>query len=317
MLGRSSIGIEGWQYDPKSQQWFALPNGPAWSDSSGWNQIQYYSTIQCADIDGDGQANLLGRSAQGIQIWRFVTVGAGQKWVELSGGPDWSDEAGWAAPQYYSTIQCVELDGFGQAEILARSSSGIVVYQPEALTTSRWQGVLQKAMNDPVYKRTVMTNPIEVLKKAGIAIPEVQYPVVVKLVEFILTNPMPAGSIARRDPGDSSYISADANWYGLTIHLSHQAVADADSGLNVIAGINAAAAAALTGFSNTLILIGTLTGPQLAIVIGVISGYLWALGSMLGLMDRGNGVDLVVPWTSFSPALPPLGTAGLVIPVPR
>lgn len=40
-----------------------IPNQfPAWSDgSSGWDQAPYYSTIQTADIDLDGQAELLAR----------------------------------------------------------------------------------------------------------------------------------------------------------------------------------------------------------------------------------------------------------------
>jgi hypothetical protein len=39
----------------------ALPPTPAWGDIGGWDQPQYYATIQLADIDGDGRAELIGR----------------------------------------------------------------------------------------------------------------------------------------------------------------------------------------------------------------------------------------------------------------
>lgn len=50
-------------------------------------------------------------------------------------------------------------------------------------------------------------------------------------------------------------------------------------------------------------------------VAGILSGYLWAMASVVSLMNRGNGVYLTIPWTTFLP--PPLATPGLVIPTPR
>jgi hypothetical protein len=51
-----------------------LPPPPAWGDMGRWDQPQYYATIQLADIDGDGQAELLGRWAGGILVNHFDTT---------------------------------------------------------------------------------------------------------------------------------------------------------------------------------------------------------------------------------------------------
>lgn len=50
--------------------WSTLPAGPAISDTNGWNQPQCYNTIQSADFDGDGQAEMLARGASGISVWQ-------------------------------------------------------------------------------------------------------------------------------------------------------------------------------------------------------------------------------------------------------
>src|SRR5437763_15800338 len=51
----------------------ALPPTPAWGDIGGWDQPQYYGTIQLADIDGNGRAELIGRGPSGILVNRFDT----------------------------------------------------------------------------------------------------------------------------------------------------------------------------------------------------------------------------------------------------
>jgi len=105
LLARSVSGIEVWAFD--RGEWQRLPNGPSLSDAAGWDAAQYYSTIQTADIDGDGRAELLARSAIGIHVWAFD----GSAWQQLPDGPAWSDAAGWNRPEYYGTIQTADLEG--------------------------------------------------------------------------------------------------------------------------------------------------------------------------------------------------------------
>ena len=47
---------------------------PMWGDAAGWTD---QSTIQLADVNGDGKDELLGRGDAGIEIWTFDT-GVGQ-----------------------------------------------------------------------------------------------------------------------------------------------------------------------------------------------------------------------------------------------
>jgi hypothetical protein len=89
----------------------ALPPTPAWGDIGGWDQPQYYGTIQLADIDGDGRAELIGRGPSGILVNRFDT--ASDAWIAKNPGPPLSDTADWDQPQYYSTIQFADIDGDG------------------------------------------------------------------------------------------------------------------------------------------------------------------------------------------------------------
>src|SRR4051812_49470028 len=47
---------------------------PSWTDAGGWNDPSQYSTIQLADLNGDGADELIGRSDAGVQIYRFDTT---------------------------------------------------------------------------------------------------------------------------------------------------------------------------------------------------------------------------------------------------
>jgi hypothetical protein len=57
--------------DERTGHWQPLPDGPAWNDTEGWDQPQYYTTIQTADIDGDGAAELIARAAAGITGFKY------------------------------------------------------------------------------------------------------------------------------------------------------------------------------------------------------------------------------------------------------
>ncbi|MDD1650237.1 MAG: VCBS repeat-containing protein, partial [Methylococcaceae bacterium] len=129
ILARSMLGIVVFKWDKTNQGWTQLAPPLAWfSDAGGWAAPQYYSTIQTADIDGDGSVELLGRGAGGMAVFDWGSSG----WNQLAGGGPFPDEVnsvptGWDAPQYYSTIQTADLDGNGTAELLARGGGGMQV----------------------------------------------------------------------------------------------------------------------------------------------------------------------------------------------
>lgn len=108
---------------------------PLWSDGAGWNQPQYYETIQMADVDGDGREELIIRGPNGILVQHFERGADHGQWVPLANYElAWSDKNGWDQPQYYKTIQCADIDGDGRAEILARGPGGIVGYKYNVAT---------------------------------------------------------------------------------------------------------------------------------------------------------------------------------------
>jgi hypothetical protein len=108
LLARDSNGIAVWKYDSTARQWNPMPRGPATSDAGGWHNPEYYSTLQCADIDSDGAFELIGRGGDALYVWKYNP--SLQTWSQLAELPDLSDAKGWNQPQYYSTIQCQDIN---------------------------------------------------------------------------------------------------------------------------------------------------------------------------------------------------------------
>src|SRR4051812_28914716 len=126
LIGRGPGGILVNHFDPASHAWVAKHPGPPLSDTAHWDQPQYYTTIQLADIDGDGQAELIGRGVEGIEVWHYHR--GTDTWTKLGPSGPFSDPAHgaadstpWDQPQYYTTIRLADIDGDGQAELLGRS----------------------------------------------------------------------------------------------------------------------------------------------------------------------------------------------------
>jgi hypothetical protein len=106
-----------------------------------WNKPEYYQTIQCADIDGDGRAELIGRAAGGLVVYKY-TPGTGWSPLVLAQAPFFRDSQnwdGWNQAFRYATIQCADFflpgdpgySGLGhpQAVLLFRDSDGIHGWQ--------------------------------------------------------------------------------------------------------------------------------------------------------------------------------------------
>ncbi|GLV55870.1 hypothetical protein KDH_27140 [Dictyobacter sp. S3.2.2.5] len=126
LIFRGPYGLFTYAFNRAHKQWYDLNAGAlGLTDTGGWNQPQYYSTLRLADIDGDGQAELLVRGGDGLHTFAFDT--GSQKWTNLDAGPlGLADTHHWDIAPYYSTIQAADIDGDGQSELLARSDSGLV-----------------------------------------------------------------------------------------------------------------------------------------------------------------------------------------------
>jgi hypothetical protein len=117
---------------------FAVPN---WTDAGGWTDPSQYSTIQLADINGDGTDELIGRNDEGLEIWWFdPTLGQWRPQVDAKGVPQALTDfrsprpgetpaTDWTKPEYYSTIRAGDVDGQPGAEIYARFSDGMRVFR--------------------------------------------------------------------------------------------------------------------------------------------------------------------------------------------
>ena len=96
----------------------------AFGDAGGWNAGPwYYATIQFADLDGDGRADVCGRGVVGIScgLSTGASFGAVTAW-----NTDFSDAGGWTRPQYYTTLQLADVNGEGRADVCGRGAGGIV-----------------------------------------------------------------------------------------------------------------------------------------------------------------------------------------------
>ncbi len=98
--------------------------GPAMADALGWSDARYAETIQLADMNGDGKADLCARRADGIACWPFD----GERFGLEFDGPRLTDAAGWGEPAYYRTIRFVDVDGDGRADVCGRRADGVACW---------------------------------------------------------------------------------------------------------------------------------------------------------------------------------------------
>jgi hypothetical protein len=135
---RKASSQEGCPWD---NQDFLGPCGPSLA-LPPWSKPGQYATIQTGDVDGDGAAELLGRSVFGVEIHKFSKERG--EWLRfLATMPDasnrpvqdqhvltgFADARGWGQPQYYATIRTADIDGDGRAELLGRAPIGVIVFK--------------------------------------------------------------------------------------------------------------------------------------------------------------------------------------------
>ena len=119
VCGRTTAGYECYKGDGTGK----FPThvaGPALSDAQGWGVAKYFSTIQLADINGDGKADVCGRGTAGISCW----LSNGSGFPTQITGPALSDASGWGAGIYDSTLTFADVDGDGRADLCGRAAAG-------------------------------------------------------------------------------------------------------------------------------------------------------------------------------------------------
>ena len=76
--------------------------GPALGNAEGWSDYANFSTIQLADADGDGRADVCARADAGLLCW--AADGSGFA-ADAGVGPEWSDALGWDAAIYAGSLR--------------------------------------------------------------------------------------------------------------------------------------------------------------------------------------------------------------------
>ncbi|MEZ4234489.1 MAG: FG-GAP-like repeat-containing protein [Polyangiaceae bacterium] len=95
--------------------------GPAWSNDQGWDKLSAWSTIRLADVNGDGRADLCGKSASALSC--ALSNGNGfEPELRVAG---YSDDSGWGAAPYFSSLRVGDVDGDGAQDLCVRASTGV------------------------------------------------------------------------------------------------------------------------------------------------------------------------------------------------
>jgi LmbE family N-acetylglucosaminyl deacetylase len=96
------------------------------SDALGWRAVQYATTLQLADVTGDGKADVCGRGYYGILCATSNAAGTAFTAPKLWGSA-FSNAAGFAnAKSYYGSIRLADVDGDGYADVCGRGANGIL-----------------------------------------------------------------------------------------------------------------------------------------------------------------------------------------------
>ena len=103
----------------------------AFSDGEGWNASRsLYGSIRLTDVDGDGRADVCGRSAMGP----VCALSTGDLFGPLRpiGGQEFTDGRSWNNDRYGPTFQFADLDGDGRADACGRGSMGLLCVRTAA-----------------------------------------------------------------------------------------------------------------------------------------------------------------------------------------
>lgn len=94
-----------------------------------WRDPQYYQTIQFADINGDGMADVCGRGSAGLYcgVSYGTSSSGGYRFSPMSTATlaYFTDAAGWGQANRYRTIRLVDVNGDGTADVCGRGTSGV------------------------------------------------------------------------------------------------------------------------------------------------------------------------------------------------
>jgi hypothetical protein len=99
--------------------------GPELSDAAGWNEPKYFTTIDLADVNGDGRDDLCARGPSGFSCWLSSEAGFLPNAVKL---PDMADKSGWGVASHYGTLRMGDLNADGKQDVCGRTVEGMACW---------------------------------------------------------------------------------------------------------------------------------------------------------------------------------------------
>jgi peptidoglycan/xylan/chitin deacetylase (PgdA/CDA1 family) len=142
------------------------------SDIDGWLNPQYGLTIQCADVNADGMADVVGRKSAGIYV--ALSTGSSFKpavlWTK-----SFNSTVSWVnSISSYGTFRLADVNGDKRADLIVRSPKGLFValskgdsfYKESLWTTSNFKD--QDGWRSACYATTVQCGDINGDKRADV-----------------------------------------------------------------------------------------------------------------------------------------------------
>ena len=103
--------------------------GPDWDDDKGWYLLKHYTTIQYPDINGDGRADICGRTSVGVRC--HLALGSArvqapfQAFHPTAIASTEATDAVAVAPEHYQTLQYADINGDGLQDLCWRGAGGM------------------------------------------------------------------------------------------------------------------------------------------------------------------------------------------------
>ena len=118
VCARAADGVRCWLSDGRA--FSRQVRGPEWSDAAGFAPLPMQATLRLADVDGDGRADLCGRTPEGFACHLSTGDGFGAKVA----GPALA-EPSWNEPSSYASLRLGDLDGDGRSDLCTRGEAGV------------------------------------------------------------------------------------------------------------------------------------------------------------------------------------------------
>jgi hypothetical protein len=144
LLARASDGlrVRKWVPGHSGGSWDVLATLTAAAGAASSVPDGLWGSIRMADINGDGEKEVLFLDGDGVQAWSYDRTA--DAWSQMPASPPlalagdpWSSH-----PEYFSTIQTGDVDGDGHDDVIARGPYGIRTWFYNRRGTGGWERYL-------------------------------------------------------------------------------------------------------------------------------------------------------------------------------